>query len=104
MKDYYVYILASKRNGTLCVGVTNNLLRRAYQHKNNPVEGFTKKHNVHLLVHYETTTEIEAAIRREKQLKKRKRKWKLELIEKSNPEWRDLYADIVGAGSLLPQG
>ncbi len=80
MKTYYIYILASKRNGTLYIGVTNDLLRRVYEHKNNLIEGFTSKYQVHQLVYYETTSEVTAALRREKQLKKWKRPWKIELI------------------------
>jgi len=95
-KNYYVYILASKRNGTLYIGVTNDLMRRMYEHKNGLVKGFTKKYHVHQLVYYEHSTEIEGAIRREKQLKKWKRQWKLRLIEESNPEWEDLYEKWVG--------
>ncbi|MCD6116466.1 GIY-YIG nuclease family protein [bacterium] len=94
MKIYYVYILASKRNGTLYIGVTNNLARRVYEHKENKVSGFTSKYNVHKLVYFEESFDITSAINREKQLKKWKRKWKLELIEKYNPNWKDLYEDI----------
>jgi len=85
-----VYILASKRNGTLYIGVTNNLERRMYEHKNKLIGGFTKKYSVDKLVHYEMTNDVRSAIQREKQLKKWNRKWKLELIEKENPEWKDL--------------
>ena len=89
--QYYIYILANKRNGTLYIGVTSNLIKRVYEHKNNIIEGFTNKYNIHKLVYYEITSDIESAIRREKQLKKWNREWKLNLIENSNPEWRDLY-------------
>jgi putative endonuclease len=89
--QYYIYILANKRNGTLYIGVTSNLVKRLYEHKNNIIEGFTKKYNIHKLVYYEITDDIESAIRREKQLKKWNRKWKINLIENSNPEWIDLY-------------
>jgi len=92
--QYYVYILASKRNGVLYIGVTSNLLKRVYEHKNNIIEGFTKKYHIHKLVYYEMTNDIESAIRREKQLKKWNRKWKLELIEKNNSEWKDLYFEL----------
>ena len=92
---YSVYILASKRNGTLYIGVTANLIKRVYEHKNHLVDGFTKKYNVHNLVYYETTEDISSAMRREKQIKKWKRKWKIELIEKKNPNWRDLYFDLL---------
>ena len=91
MGQYFIYILASKRNGTLYIGVTNNLLERVNQHKNNLVDGFTKKYDVHNLVHYEAYKNIGDAIAREKSMKKWKRKWKLELIESSNPNWEDLY-------------
>ena len=89
--QYYIYILANKRNGTLYIGVTSNLVKRIYEHKNNIIEGFSKKYNIHKLVYYEITDDIESAIRREKQLKKWNRKWKMNLIEKNNPEWKDLY-------------
>ena len=92
---YYVYILASKRNGTLYTGFTTALPKRSWEHKNDIVEGFTKKYQVHILVHYEVFQDKEAALKREKQLKKWHRKWKLELIEKSNPEWKDLYDTIT---------
>jgi len=95
MKEYYVYILSSKRNGTLYIGVTDNLVKRVYEHKNDLVPGFTQKYKVHRLVCYESGTDINEMLIREKQLKKWKRKWKIELIEKMNPEWRDLYYDII---------
>jgi putative endonuclease len=95
MKNYYVYILASKRNGTLYIGVTNDLTRRVYEHKNDLVHGFSNKYQTHLLVYFEITTNIESAIVREKNLKKWKREWKLGIIEKNNPEWKDLYDEIV---------
>ena len=88
---YYVYILANRRNGTLYIGVTSDLKKRIYEHKNDLVEGFTKKYKIHNLIYYEQTTDIKSAIQREKQLKKWNRKWKLELINNSNPEWSDLY-------------
>ena len=90
LKIYYVYILASKRNGTLYTGVTSDLIKRVYQHKNDQIKGFTSNYQIHMLVYYEETNNIEAAITREKQLKKWNRKWKLELIEKVNPNWEDL--------------
>jgi len=93
--QYYVYLLASKRNGTLYLGVTSNLIKRVYEHKNNLVSGFTQKYKVHNLVYYETTDDINSAITREKQLKRWKRAWKIGLIEKSNPEWRDLYIELI---------
>ncbi len=90
-----VYILASKRNGTLYVGVTSDLIKRTWEHKNNVVEGFTSRHSVHHLVWYELHASMESAIVREKSLKKWKRYWKLDLIEKENPRWRDLYAELI---------
>ena len=92
---YYIYILASSRNGTLYIGVTNDLIRRVWEHKNNLVEGFTKKYNVHTLVYYESVENSESAIKREKQLKKWKRYWKIKLIEEMNKEWKDLYDKII---------
>jgi putative endonuclease len=92
---YYVYILASKPYGTLYIGVTNDLVRRVWEHKNDFVDGFTKKYGVHSLVYYEQCESIESAITREKQMKKWNRRWKLELIEKMNPGWKDLYSDII---------
>ncbi len=95
MSSYYVYILASKRNGTFYVGVTGNLPERVYAHRDDLVEGFTKKYGVHMLVYFEECDEREGALRREKQIKEWKRRWKLELIEKFNPEWQDLYEKIL---------
>jgi len=95
MKQPAVYILASKRNGTLYTGVTSDLLKRIWEHKNEGVKGFTKKYHVHLLVYYEVHPEMYSAIEREKQIKKWDRKRKLYLIEEKNPEWRDLY-DLLG--------
>jgi putative endonuclease len=94
-KQPAVYILASKRNGTLYIGVTSDLVKRVWQHKNNMVEGFTKRYGVHQFVWYEVHDSMESAIKREKRLKEWKRKWKLELIEKINPNWQDLYNTIV---------
>ena len=96
MNRYYVYILASQPNGTLYVGMTNNLARRIWEHKNNLVEGFTRRYGVHHLVWYEVADSALTAITREKQLKKWNRTWKIQLIEKMNPEWRDLYNDLTG--------
>ena len=96
MKQYFIYILASKRNGTIYLGITSNLLKRIYEHKNNLIEGFTKKYNVHTLVYYETYNDIYDAIAREKSIKKWKRQWKIELIEKFNPKWEDLYYRLSG--------
>ncbi|MCP5061396.1 MAG: GIY-YIG nuclease family protein [Ignavibacteriae bacterium] len=90
MKSYYIYILASKRNGTLYIGVTSNLTKRVYEHKNKLLDGFSIKYGINKLVHFEETKDIKSAIAREKNLKKWNRKWKLELIEKSNPMWNDL--------------
>jgi len=90
-----VYILASKQNGTLYIGVTGDLTKRAWEHKNDLVDGFTKKYRVHRLVYYETHADMLSAITREKQLKKWNRAWKLELIEEKNPEWKDLWHEIV---------
>ena len=94
-KQPVVYILANKRNGTIYVGVTSDLIKRIWEHKNNMVEGFTKHYNVHHLVWYELHETMESAIIREKRLKDWKRAWKLELIESKNPEWLDLYHTIV---------
>ena len=93
MNNYYVYILASKRNGTLYVGITNDLERRVYGHKHGLVPGFTSKYGVTKLVYFEHTEMVDAAIAREKQLKNWHRQWKIELIEKTNAEWRDLSED-----------
>ncbi len=90
-----VYILASKRNGTLYIGVTADLVKRVWEHKSDFVEGFTKKYKVHDLAWYEMHDTMETAINREKQLKEWKRQWKIALIEKANPYWHDLYASIV---------
>jgi len=94
MKNFYVYILCSKRNGTLYTGVTSDLIKRVYEHKNDLVEGFTKKYNIHRLVWYEIHESAESAITREKKIKKWKRAWKLKLIEQNNPDWVDLYENI----------
>jgi putative endonuclease len=93
--SYFVYILASKRNGTLYIGVTNDLVRRVYEHKADLVPGFTRRYSVHTLVYFEETDDVETAIAREKQMKKWNRAWKVSVIERSNPTWRDLYDDIV---------
>lgn len=93
--QYYVYILASKRNGTLYVGMTTNLQNRLYEHKNKIVPGFSQKYNIDKLVYFEITTDVKSAIAREKQFKKWNRAWKLELIEKYNPEWNDLSEDWI---------
>ena len=93
-KQFYVYILASKRNGTLYIGVTSDLVQRIWQHKNKMVKGFTKKYNVDRLVYYETHSNVESAITREKQIKKWRRAWKIRLIEGENSDWNDLYDNI----------
>ncbi len=91
---YYVYIMASKRNGTLYIGVTDDLSRRVWEHREGLVDGFTKKHNVHQLVYFETFEDINEAIHREKRLKKYKREWKINLIQEHNVEWPDLTETI----------
>ena len=94
MKVFYVYIMARKRNGTLYVGSTQDLVKRVWEHKNHVIPGFTNKHEIQLLVYYEAhTTYIEAA-RREKRFKNWSRRWKLHLIEDFNPEWQDLFESI----------
>ncbi len=90
-----VYILASKRNGTLYIGVTSDLVKRVWEHKSNLVEGFTKRYDLHCLVWYELHDTMESAIQREKRLKGWKPVWKLELIETTNPDWQDLYHSIA---------
>ena len=95
MKEYYVYILASKRNGTIYTGVTSDLIRRTNQHKEKQAEGFTKKYNVSMLVYYEIHNDIQEAIKREKNIQAWKRAWKLRLIEENNPDWKDLYEEFV---------
>jgi putative endonuclease len=95
MRKPCVYILASKRNGTLYTGVSANGPRRIYEHKNDLIDGFTKKYGVHILVYIEAHETMESAIHREKCIKEWKRKWKLELIEKSNPNWDDLYEKLI---------
>jgi len=94
-KQPCVYLMASRRNGTLYVGVTSDLMKRVWEHKNNVVEGFTKRYGIHHLVWYELHPTMESAILREKTIKEWKRSWKMEMIEKSNPEWQDLYPDLI---------
>ena len=96
-KTYYTYIMASKRNGTLYIGVTSDLIKRVYEHKNDLVDGFTSKYSVHHLVYFEQHGDVAAAIQREKRLKEWQRKWKLALIEIYNPEWINLYDKITGS-------
>ena len=93
-KQFYVYILASKRNGTLYTGLTSNLIQRVWQHKNKLIEGFTQKYDVKILVYYEVHENAKSAITREKRIKKWRRAWKLQLIEQMNPQWRDLFEEI----------
>jgi putative endonuclease len=106
-KEYYVYIMASRRNGTLYAGVTSDLVRRAWEHKNHVCAGFTSKYNVCLLVWYEVHQDVNAAIHRETCIKAWRRKWKLDLIEALNRDWIDLYNALVGqhpdSGFLLPR-
>ena len=94
-RSYWVYILASRIGGTLYIGVTRDLIRRVYEHKMGLADGFTKKYGVHRLVHFEQYSDIEAAIVREKRLKKWNRSWKIQLIEEKNPNWDDLYPQIA---------
>ncbi|MBV9784282.1 MAG: GIY-YIG nuclease family protein [Acidisphaera sp.] len=97
MRAPCVYILASKRNGTLYVGVTSELVRRVWEHKSSEIAGFTRKYGIKLLVYVEVHITMSAAIVREKQIKKWRRTWKIALIERDNPEWRDLYNEMTGA-------
>jgi len=94
MKRYYVYIMASARNGTLYTGITSDLAGRVYEHREGLIKGFTKTYKVHTLVYYEEHDEVHEAIAREKLVKKWKRDWKLRMIERLNPEWKDLYDDL----------
>ena len=93
--QYYVYILASKKFGTLYIGMTRDLIKRVWEHQSDLVESFTKKYIVHTLVYFEVFDDIEYALKREKQLKNWKRDWKINLIEKDNPEWVDLYSNLI---------
>ncbi len=95
MNNYYVYIVASKKDGTIYVGVTNDLIRRIGEHKQSLIEGFSKKYATKYLVYFERHNDIEQAIIREKQIKKWNRSWKVELIQKENPHWKDLYEEIA---------
>lgn len=94
-KQYYVYILTNKSNKVLYIGVTNDLIRRMFEHKNKLIEGFTEKYNLVKLVYYEVTNDIESAIKREKQLKNWHRDWKINLITQFNPDWKDLSEDLL---------
>jgi len=94
-KQYFVYIIANKKNGTLYIGVTSDLIKRISEHKSYLIEGFSKRYKLHLLVYYEEFDEVEQAIAREKRLKKWNRTWKIRLIEGINPNWDDLYDEII---------
>ena len=94
--DYYVYIMTNKPNGVLYIGMSNDLIRRVFEHKNHSLKGFTDDYNLTRLVWFEQTGDVMSAIAREKQLKNWHRDWKIELIENMNPEWNDLYEAIVG--------
>jgi putative endonuclease len=91
---YYVYILASQKNGTTYIGMTNDLIRRTSEHREKMIAGFSRQNNTTKLVYYEQYTDVQDAIVREKKMKKWNRPWKIELIEKNNPEWRDLWFDL----------
>lgn len=95
MKSYYVYILASKKNGILYTGITNDIARRVWEHKEGQVNGFTKKYRVKILVYYEEFESINDALYREKCIKRWKREWKIKLIETVNKKWKDLYEDLI---------
>jgi putative endonuclease len=94
-KQFFVYILASGKHGTICIGVTNDLIRRVYEHKERLVPGFTKDYGVDKLLYYEVFDDPESAILREKRLKRWRRDWKVELIERDNPNWDDLYSELI---------
>jgi putative endonuclease len=94
-RQYYIYILTNKKYGTFYTGVTNDLTRRVYEHKNDLIEGFTKKYQTHILVYFEITSSIQEAIRREKQIKAWKRDWKINVIERENPGWNDLFSSLL---------
>jgi len=94
MRPGYVYLMASRRNGTLYLGVTSDLIRRVYEHRNQLIDGFTKEHGCILLVWYDASDDIQAARQRELQMKKWKRAWKIDLIEQGNPQWKDLYETL----------
>ena len=96
MNTYYVYIMASSNNRTLYIGMTNNLIRRVYEHRNGLIDGFTKKYNCHKLVWFQETNSIESAITKEKQMKNWIRQYKENVINEMNPEWKDLYDEILG--------
>ena len=100
-ENFYIYIMASQRNGTLYIGLTSDIIQRIYEHKNDIKPGFTSTYKVHMLVHYEIYDDFDNAVKREKNLKAWKRQWKLELIENDNPHWRDLYDEITGSQRTL---
>ena len=102
-EEFYVYILSSNRNGTFYVGVTSNLIQRVWEYKNKFIEGFTRKYNIDKLVYYEQYRDAQNAIKREKRIKKYNCTWKLELIEKSHPEWKVLYNEITGLSGQAGQ-
>ena len=95
MKNYYIYIMANKTNTTIYIGITSDIIKRVWEHKNKVIDGFTKRYNVNKLVYYEETTDVNSAIAREKQLKGWNRAKKNKLIESTNPNWDDLYDDIL---------
>jgi putative endonuclease len=97
MNDYFVYIITNQNNTTLYVGVTNDLVRRIFEHKNKLIKGFSSKYNLDKLVYFEQTSDIESAILREKQLKNWHRDWKINLIKSKNPDFKDLYSEILGS-------
>jgi putative endonuclease len=99
--NYYVYMMTNKRNGTLYTGMTNDLVRRVYEHKHGMLDGFTKQYGLKTLVWFEHHTDVNEAIKREKNIQAWKRQWKLELIEKANPDWNDLYEEITGCQPAL---
>ena len=94
-KQPCVYLLANRKNGTLYVGVTSNLIKRIWEHRNNVIQGFTSKYGVHTLVWYEQHEDMSSAIQREKAIKNWKRAWKIKMIEEKNPQWRDLYPGLL---------
>ncbi len=94
-QKYYVYIICNKRNGTLYIGITSDLIKRTWQHKNGLVKGFSEQYGLKTLVYFEAYQNVEEAILREKRLKKWNREWKIKLIEKTNPDWKDLYQRLI---------
>ena len=101
MKNYYIYIMTNKRNGTLYIGVTNDLIRKVYEHKNYLLDGFTKNYDIKMLVYFEIYDSIETALNREKNIKAWQRSWKVRIIEEQNPHWNDLYNQVTGSQSAL---